>query len=430
MGGLRRGLFSGILRRGFLLNRDVHRRPETLAHGNRAESWTCGLPEPCDNSLVIPNQHAIHPPITVRVPGASYSILIEAGLLAKAGQALAQLTAGRKVFVLSEKKVWSFWGRKMLQSLNPLRPQVILIPRIEEKIKRLATVEKITAELAAEGAERSSLLLVLGGGIMGDMGGFAASIYLRGIDYIQIPTTLLAQVDSAIGGKTGVNLAIGKNLVGTFYQPRMVLSDPVVLRTLDKRQLRAGLFESLKCAVIGDPELFEFLEHSRHDVLNGNAAALELVIRASSALKARVVSADEKEGGLRRILNFGHTIGHALEAATHYRRFLHGEAVAWGMLAATCLAMQHGLSSNAAARIRALICAYGPVPALPARLDLKEVLRHMAADKKVRDGMIHFVLPARIGEVKMVAGISGRQVTDVLKDLMVHNPFRSSLKGS
>ena len=373
------------------------------------------------------NQRAPHSPITVKVPGASYPIYIEDGLIARAGAQLEPLIARRKVFVLSDTAVWKLWGKKLLRSLAPHRPPVILVAP-GERHKRMATVEKITAELSRLGAERSSVLLAFGGGVVGDMGGFAASVYLRGIDYVQIPTTLLAQVDSAIGGKTGVNLLIGKNLVGSFYQPKMVLSDPRVLRTLPARELRAGLFESLKCAVIGDPGLFDFLEHSRRDVLNGNPAALERVIRASSALKARVVSADEKEGGLRRILNFGHTVGHALEAATHYRRFLHGEAVAWGMLAATRLAMDNGLALSDAARIIGLICAYGPVPALPARLDLKEVLRHMAADKKVRDGVIHFVLPARIGEVKMVTGITARQVTDVLKELMLRNPFRASPK--
>ena len=375
---------------------------------------------------MIPIQRAAHSPITVRVPGAVYPIFIEDGLIASAGAQIEPLIAGRKVFVLSDSTIWKLWGKKLLRSLGPHRPHVILVPP-GERHKRMATVEKITAELSRLGAERSSVLLAFGGGVVGDMGGFAASVYLRGIDYVQIPTTLLAQVDSAIGGKTGVNLLIGKNLVGSFYQPKMVLSDPRVLRTLPARELRAGLFESLKCAVIGDVELFDFLERSRRDVLSGNAAALERVIHASSALKARVVSADEKEGGLRRILNFGHTIGHALEAATNYRRFLHGEAVAWGMLAATRLAVPHGLSTGDAERIAALICAYGPVPALPARLDLKQVLRHMAADKKVRDSVIHFVLPARIGEVKIVTGISGRQVTDVLKDLMRRNPFRAAL---
>ncbi len=352
--------------------------------------------------------------------------MIEDGLLANVGKRLEPLIAGRKIFILSDTKVWKLWGKKLLRALRPQRPPVILIPP-GERHKRMATVEKITGQLAAQGAERSSVLLVFGGGVVGDMGGFAASVYLRGIDYVQIPTTLLAQVDSAIGGKTGVNLAIGKNLVGTFYQPRMVLSDPRVLSTLPERELRAGLFEAIKCAVIGDPALFEFLRTARADVLKGRPDALEQVIRASAALKARVVSADEKEGDLRRILNFGHTVGHALEAATNYRRFLHGEAVAWGMLAAVRLARDYGLASSEANRIDELIRSYGPVPPLGRTLDRESVCRHMAADKKVRDGKVHFVLPSRIGEVKIVTGITNRQVFDALELLMRSNPFRASL---
>jgi 3-dehydroquinate synthase len=289
----------------------------------------------------------------------------------------------------------------------------------------MATVEKIAQQLAAHGAERSSLLLVLGGGVVGDLGGFAASIFLRGIGYVQIPTTFLAQVDSAIGGKTGVNLVIGKNLVGTFYQPRMVLTDPLVLRTLPERELRAGLFEAVKCAVIGDPDLFEFLWVARRSVLSGNPAALAHVIRACASLKGRVVSRDEKEGDLRRILNFGHTVGHALEAATHYRRFLHGEAVAWGMLAATRLAVQQRLLSTAeAARISTLVTAYGPVPSLK-NVDAAAVGRHLGVDKKVRDGKLHFVLPRRIGEVTIVGGIPASQAMAVLEELIQQNPFQS-----
>jgi 3-dehydroquinate synthase len=264
--------------------------------------------------------------------------------------------------------------------------------------------------------------------VVGDIGGFAASVYLRGIDYVQIPTTLLAQVDSAIGGKTGVNLAVGKNLVGTFYQPRMVLSDPKVLKTLPPRQLRAGLFEAIKCAVIGDPALFEFLLAERKRILRCDPKALREVIRASAALKARVVSQDEKESGLRRVLNFGHTAGHALEAATKYRYFLHGEAVAWGMLAATRLAAEHGrLSIQEAARIHDLVVSYGPVPSLQsipaAMISPASLAAHLAVDKKVRDGKLHFALPRRIGEVEVVAGIVPREVVGVIRQLAKENPF-------
>ena len=364
--------------------------------------------------------------ITVRVPGASYPIFIEAGLLRRSGQILCERAAGRKLFVLSDNTIWKLWGGKLLEGLRPIQPQVIRIPAGEQH-KRMATVEKITAQLAAQGAERSSVLAAFGGGVIGDIGGFVASIYLRGIDYVQIPTTLLAQVDSSIGGKTGTNLAIGKNLVGTFYQPRMVLADPSVLRTLPERELRAGLFEAVKCAVIGDPDLFEFLMVARRSVLGGNPATLEHVIRACASLKGRVVSRDEREGDLRRILNFGHTLGHAIEAATDYKRFLHGEAVAWGMLAATRLAVrQKLLALPEAERIAALVVAYGPVPSL-GKLRPSALGSHLSVDKKVRDGQIYFVLPRKIGEVVITGGIGVPQAVQVMEELMRQDPFRAAM---
>ncbi|MBI2819751.1 MAG: 3-dehydroquinate synthase [Acidobacteria bacterium] len=363
--------------------------------------------------------------ITVRVPGASYPVFIEAGLLLRSGQILRERVAGRKLFILSDNTIWKLWGNKLLEGLRPIEPQIIRIPAGEQH-KRLATVEKIAEQLARQGAERSSVLAAFGGGVIGDIGGFAASIYLRGIDYVQIPTTLLAQVDSSIGGKTGTNLAIGKNLVGTFYQPRMVLADPGVLRTLPERELRAGLFEAVKCAVIGDPDLFEFLMVVRRSVLGGNPAALEHVIRACAALKGRIVSQDERESDLRRILNFGHTMGHAIEAATDYRRFLHGEAIAWGMLAATRLAVrQRLLVPSEAERIAALVVAYGPVPSL-GKLRPAALGPHLRVDKKVRDGQIHFVLPRKIGEVVITGGIAVPQALQVMEELMRQDPFRAA----
>ena len=367
--------------------------------------------------------------LTVNLPGASYSIRIEEGLLENAAEPLESLLAGRKVFVLSDTTVWKLWGAKLLRSLKTYRPALILISP-GERFKRLVTVEKITDLLAARGAERSSVLVVFGGGVVGDIGGFVASIFLRGIDCVQIPTTLLAQVDSAIGGKTGVNLAVGKNLVGTFSQPRMVLSDPKVLQTLPPRQLRAGLFEAIKCAVIGDPELFEFLQTERKRILRCDPEALRVVIRASAALKSRVVSLDEKESGLRRVLNFGHTAGHALEAATKYRHFLHGEAVAWGMLAATRLAAEHGrVSIEEAVRIHDLIVSYGPVPSLEP-VDPASLASHLAVDKKVRDGKLHLVLPRRIGDAQIVAGIAPREVIAVIRQLAKENPFSNQPRAA
>ncbi|MBI2817996.1 MAG: 3-dehydroquinate synthase [Acidobacteria bacterium] len=368
-------------------------------------------------------QHA--DPILVKVPGASYPIFIQNGLLSKAGEYLQPVVAGRKMFILSDSTVWKFWGKELSRALAP-HPCSVLLVAPGERQKQLGTVEKIALQLALHGAERSSVLLAFGGGVVGDMGGFAASVYLRGIDYVQIPTTLLAQVDSAIGGKTGVNLAAGKNLVGTFYQPKIVLSDPRLLRTLPERELRAGLFEAIKCAVIGDPDLFEYLAQNRREILKGKTAALEQVIRASAALKALVVSKDEKEGDLRRVLNFGHTVGHALEAATRYRRFLHGEAVAWGMLAATRMAAQtDGLAPQEADRMVELIRSYGPVPSM-GKTPASEICRHMTVDKKVRDGVIHFVLPRRVGEVTIVKGIPQQRVASIIEELKRTDPFRQT----
>jgi 3-dehydroquinate synthase len=210
-----------------------------------------------------------------------------------------------------------------------------------ERSKRLATLEKLAEKLVKQGADRGVTLIALGGGVVGDVTGFLASIYMRGVDVIQAPTTVLAQVDAAIGGKTGVNLASGKNLLGTFHQPRAVLVDPSVLETLPSREYQAGLYESLKCGIIGDPELFKLFEDRRREILDRDPVVIEKVIADSVRLKASVVSADEREGGLRQILNLGHTIGHALEAETRYTQLLHGEAVAWGMIAATHIAALH-----------------------------------------------------------------------------------------
>ncbi len=362
--------------------------------------------------------------ISVHVPGASYTIRIEEGLIGRAGVAMGTLTQRRKIFILADETVWQLWGKALLNGLKPLEPDVIRIPS-GERHKRLSTVEKILEQLAALGAERSSLLLAFGGGVTGDMGGFAASIYLRGIDCVQIPTTMLAMVDSSIGGKTGANLEIGKNLVGTFYQPKMVLCDPLVLRTLPERELRAGLFEAVKTAVIGDPALFEFLQVARVSVMGGNPAALRHVIHACAGFKGRIVSQDEKEGDLRRVLNFGHTVGHAIEAATGYKRFLHGEAVGWGMLAATKLAVDEKLlTESAARRISALITSYGPVPSL-GRISMEAIERSLGVDKKVRDGKIHFVLPRCIGEVVVVGGIPAIKAIHALESVMVTAPFET-----
>jgi 3-dehydroquinate synthase len=263
-------------------------------------------------------------------------------------------------------------------------------------------VEALAEQMIEGGGDRTSVVVTLGGGIVTDVGGFLAAVFMRGIPVLQIPTTLLAQVDAAVGGKTGVNLVSGKNLVGSFHQPLAVLIDPDVLRTLPEREHRAGLYEIVKCGVIRDRALFDTLEQDRAEVLAHDPAITEEIIAAAVRIKAEVVSADEREGDLRRILNFGHTIGHALEAETRYSRLLHGEAVAFGMIAATLLAARFaGLTEADAGRIVRVIDSYGPIPDVSG-IDPGRLFERLHSDKKTLHGRVHFVLPSSIGEVKIV----------------------------
>jgi 3-dehydroquinate synthase len=276
-------------------------------------------------------------------------------------------------------------------------------------------VEALAEQMVEAGGDRSSLVIAFGGGIVGDLAGFLAAIFMRGIPVIQIPTTLLAQVDAAVGGKTGANLVSGKNLIGSFHQPLVVLIDPDVLKTLPEREYRAGLYEIIKCGVIRDADLFHTLDRDVNKVLTQDTALVEHIIAAAVRIKAEVVTADEREGDLRRILNFGHTIGHALEAETHYSQFLHGEAVAFGMRAATALAERTGrLNSTDASHIYRVVERYGPIPSLhgiPA-LNLAARLR---SDKKTVQGKVHFVLPTKIGDVKIVTGVDEALVMESIE---------------
>jgi 3-dehydroquinate synthase len=273
-----------------------------------------------------------------------------------------------------------------------------------ERSKRLSTLEKLAEKLVKHGADRGVTLIALGGGVVGDVTGFLASIYMRGVDVIQIPTTVLAQVDAAIGGKTGVNLVSGKNLLGTFHQPRVVVVDPTVLSTLSTREYRAGLYESLKCGVIGDPGLFRLFEDRRREILDREPAIIEKVIGDSVRLKASIVSADEREGGIRQVLNFGHTIGHALEAETRYTQLLHGEAVAWGMIAATHIALSTGkLDSVTAGRISNSVLGFGRLPSMSWKT--ANILQRLRSDKKTKRGVVHFVLPREIGKVEITSDV-------------------------
>ncbi len=274
-----------------------------------------------------------------------------------------------------------------------------------EQNKRFLAVERLAEEMVRAGGDRSSLVAAFGGGILTDISGFLAAIFMRGIPVIQIPTTLLAQVDAAVGGKTGVNLVAGKNLIGSFHQPLAVLIDPEVLGTLPEREYRAGLFEVVKHGVIASAELFHLMAKRSGDVLAQEPELLDRIIGDSVRIKAEVVSADEKESGLRRILNFGHTVGHALEAETSYSRFLHGEAVAFGMNAAARLASETGMLGDADRdQILHAVSLYGPIPKLTG-ISAERLVARTNSDKKTVHGKVHFVLPDRIGHVKIVSGI-------------------------
>ena len=316
-----------------------------------------------------------------------------------------------KLFIVTTDDVWRLHGEQISAQLPAAT--TLFFPGGESN-KRLACVEQLADQMLAAGADRTSVVIGFGGGIVTDVSGFLAAIFMRGVPVIQIPTTLLAQVDAAVGGKTGVNLAGGKNLIGSFHQPLTVLIDPDLTRTLPPREHRAGLFEVIKCGVIRDRELFDAMDSSADAILAMDAALTDQIITAAVRIKAEVVSADERENGLRRILNFGHTIGHALEAETKYIRFLHGEAVAWGMLAATKLAVFRGmLHDSDGIRIAKTIHRYGPLPDAN-DLSPDHLIARLGSDKKTMQGKVHFVLPTAIGETEIVSGIDPALIREAI----------------
>jgi 3-dehydroquinate synthase len=351
------------------------------------------------------------PLIHLKTPSASYDITIGSGLLRTLATRLKKLKGGKpfRPFIVTSPEIWGLWGKSVLESFTD-PPTVLFLPA-GERHKRLRTLESLTEQLAAAGADRDSLLIAFGGGVVGDVTGFLAAIYMRGISYVQIPTTLLAQVDSSVGGKTGVNLAAGKNLVGSFHHPLAVFIDTDVLGTLPPAELRSGLQESVKAGIIRDKKLFTYLERNADAVLSGDPAALTHVVAASVRVKADVVATDERESGLRMILNYGHTIGHAIEAATHYKQLLHGEAVGWGSIAATRLGLRRKLISEAEAnRIINLILRYGPLSRFKATA--QKLVTLTANDKKNRSGTLSFILPTGIGSVEIIRDVTPAEMLD------------------
>ena len=326
----------------------------------------------------------------------------------------------RRVFVLTSPQIWALWGEAFCASFDRagIDPPIALFLPPGEEHKTIKSVERLTREMVRAGGDRGSLLIAFGGGIVGDVGGFVAAIFMRGIPYVQVPTTVLAQVDSSIGGKVGVNLPEGKNLVGNFLQPKAVFADTGVLGTLPDRELRAGLMESVKAGIIRDRALVRFMEEHADAILSREPKALERVIAASVRMKADVVGRDEREGGLRMILNFGHTVGHALEQATHYKAMLHGEAVGWGMVAALAVARRRGtITGSQMERLEKLVYRYGPLPRL--KVSAARVLAATGSDKKNMGGVRRFVLPIGIGDAGVVEDVTAAELEAAVKYMLV-----------
>jgi 3-dehydroquinate synthase len=344
--------------------------------------------------------------IPVHTPSGDYQVEIATGSSTRLTALLDSLGAPARRFLVSSPPIWKLHG-EVFQNLSSEAP--ILIPD-GERHKRVATVGRIYDALVRAGADRATTIVAIGGGVVGDTAGFAAATFLRGVPVVQVPTTLLAQVDSAIGGKVGVNHALGKNLIGAFHQPLAVAIDPDLLATLPRREFRAGLYEVVKYGMIASRSLFDRLTAELPAVFKREPALLAAVIGESCRIKASVVTADERETGPRRALNFGHTIGHALEALTQYKRFRHGEAVGYGMLAACELAVSRGaLDPSARDALRDLITRMGPLPPV-ADLSATEAIEASGRDKKIVGGKLHFVLPTAIGTTATVTDVTTEEL--------------------
>jgi 3-dehydroquinate synthase len=350
--------------------------------------------------------------IPVRLGHASYDIIVGAGVFARLEDHLRAAGLREPFLIVSQPRIFKAVG-KGLQKKFP----VVLIPD-GERAKTLATVSRLLDRMVDLKLTRQSTVIALGGGVVGDVSGFVASIYMRGIPVVQIPTTLLAQVDSSVGGKTGVNHRVAKNLIGTFYQPRLVLSDPLLLKTLPDREYASGLYESLKYGVIRDTVLFEDFERNIGMFLKRDPEAIERLVAKCAAIKADVVMSDEKENDLRRILNFGHTVGHALEAAAKYQRIKHGEAVGYGMIAAARISsLLKKLAEPERVRIEDAVGSISRLPALNG-VNSKAILNALHHDKKVRDGAVHFILPREVGKVEITPDVPLEILRDVVKGML------------
>ncbi len=368
--------------------------------------------------------------IHLTADSASYDITVGQRLLKTLHPRLLKLAAGKpyRPFLITSPNIWKLWAAQVRASFPEAQSPTVLFLPPGERHKRLPAIEGLAEQLAGAGADRDSLLIAFGGGVIGDVTGFLAAIYMRGVPYVQIPTTLLAQVDSSVGGKTGVNLAAGKNLVGSFHHPRAVLADIDLLTTLPAAELRAGLAESVKAAIIADFKLFRYLEQKKAAVLAGDPASLLRVIASSIAIKAGIVAQDEKESGRRMLLNFGHTLGHAIEAATGYKKLLHGEAVAWGSLAALYVALgRQIITTEDFARMANLILSYGPLPRF--RASAAALVALTASDKKTRSGRRAYVLPTAIGRAEVFFDVTDAELTTACEAMLADMKRLGSTPG-
>jgi len=357
--------------------------------------------------------------VDVSLGDRSYEILVNPGSLACLSVRVRALRPSR-VAILSNPTVYGLYGRPVEEMLkgHGLDAFTVLVPDGEE-YKDLLWLYKILGDLLRNRCDRKSVIVALGGGVVGDMAGFAAATFMRGIRCVQVPTTLLSQVDSSVGGKTGVNHPLGKNMVGAFHQPSLVVIDPHTLRTLPQREFVAGIAEVIKYGVIWDAELFDTLGRCCKEILGLGSELQDAIVR-SCQIKATVVGRDEKESGLRAILNYGHTIGHAVEAVTGYRRYLHGEAVAIGMCGAGDLAVRMGmLPRQDARRITKVIENYGLPTRIPKDISPDRLTEAMMHDKKAEAGSVRFVLPTAIGMVKLVSDVPGSKLRQTLESCRV-----------
>ncbi|WP_018249933.1 3-dehydroquinate synthase [Orenia marismortui] len=356
--------------------------------------------------------------LKVELGERSYKIKIGYDILSKVGQYLKELNLGSKVMIITNELVDSLYGREVEQAIKEAGFEVNIAKIGDgEEYKSLDTAKDLYDQAVDINLDRSSTILALGGGVVGDIAGFIAATYMRGVNFVQIPTTVLAQVDSSVGGKVAVNHPQGKNLIGAFYQPKLVVADIKVLSTLEQRQLKAGLAEVIKYGVIWDEGFFHFLEDKREEILELDIETMEYLLKRCCEIKAEVVAQDEREMDIRAILNYGHTIGHALEAVTDYQRFVHGEGVAIGMVAAAKLANKLGILDLAdVEKQEQLVKDFGLAVSFDA-LKINKIIKALAKDKKVKDGMLRFILAEEIGKVVIKSDLPHNIIREVLEEL-------------